>query len=199
MVRGRFGDGIQSEEDFKKLVALQKTFNDQFSPPDGLPPGQQSPVFFAARADAEAKLVDDMHAALGDDGFAALAHGSDPDYKMATSLATRLNLPGGTADAVLATRESYAALSQQINQDASLSPQDRRTQLQALADKAGADLQNILGAEGATVYDQQANWVNMLKGGGAFSTNPKDRPKGYSPFPFTTFPVPPPRPAAPKG
>jgi hypothetical protein len=185
-LRNRFGDAIESEDDFRKLFTLQKAF-DEKNPPFS---GRVTPEMAMQRTAAERQLQEDMRAALGEDKYAAIRRTADNDLRTVESLASRLNLPADTTDRVAATRASYAADSQRINSDTSLTPQQRRTQLQELANRAKADLAATLGVEAAEAYAQRSTWVSMLQGGIAYSTNPKDAPDGgFGPAGQSVFPI----------
>lgn len=186
MLRNRFGDAIETENDFRKLFALQKAF-DEKNPPFS---GRVTPEQVQQRSAAERQLQEDMRTALGEDKYAAIRRASDNDLRTVESLASRLNLPADTTDRVAATRASYATESQRINSDTSLTPQQRRTQLQDLANRAKTDLAGTLGAEAADAYAQRSTWVSMLQGGMAYSTNPKDSPDGgMGPVGQAVFPI----------
>ena len=169
-LRSRYGDGIESEEEFKKLYALQKAFDDQF-PADALN-GRVTPEAMRARADAQRQLQDDMRAAVGDDKYAALRRASDYELRALDSLVGRLNLPADTTDRVVAARESYATASQRINAESAHTFPEKRAQLQDLGNRAKADLTSTLGSEAAEAYAPRASWIGMLQNGLAFSTTP---------------------------
>ena len=194
-IRARYGDAIQTEDDYKKIFVLQKAYDDQSQLE--FMAGPVSQEVMAMRHTAEVKLQDDIKAALGPDNYAVLQKASDPDYNALTSVVKRLNLSPQTADTVFASRDTYAAASQRINADPSLSAADRRTQLATLATQAQTDLTKMLGSEGAEAYAARANWMAMLKRGSAFSTNPKDAAPGMTNVGSSIYSVPPPRPAAP--
>jgi hypothetical protein len=173
-LRTRFGDAIQSEDDFRKLYALQKAFDDKFAlDPSGQRP---TPEFMQQRAAAERQLQDEFRAALGDEKFASLQRASDQELRAVDALASRLNLPAGTADRIAANREALAAESQKINNDSSLGMTERRAKLQELASRARTELAQTLGSEAADAYAQRASWLSLLQNGVAFATNPKDSP-----------------------
>lgn len=185
-LRNRFGDAIESEDDFRKLFALQKAF-DEKNPPFS---GRITPEQVQQRSAAERQLQEEMRAVLGEDKYAAIRRASDNDLRTVEALATRLNLPADTTDRVAAARATYAAESQRINSDTSLTPQQRRTQIQELANRAKTDLASALGAEAADTYAQRSSWVSMLQGGMAYSTNPKDSPDGgMGPVGQAVFPL----------
>lgn len=170
-VRARYGDGIETEDDFRKVYALQKAFDEKY--PLDAATGRVSPETLRQRADAARQLQDDLRGALGDQKYTALRRASDSDLRNVESLATRLNLAADTTDRVAAAREALAAESQRLNADPALSPQQRRTAIQDLATKAKADLNRTLGAEAGEAYAQRSPWVSMLQGGLAYSTTPQ--------------------------
>jgi hypothetical protein len=166
----RYGDGIASEDEFKKLYALQKAFDEKF-PMESFN-GRVTPEAMKARSDATLQLQSDMRTAVGDDAYAALRRASDTDLKSVDALVSRLNLPADTTDRVAALRDSYATQSQKIMADSATPFAQRRDQLQALATSAKADLINTLGAEAADAYAQRSQWINFLNGGIGYSTTP---------------------------
>lgn len=169
-LRSRYGDAIASEDDFKKLYALQKSFDEKF-PADALS-GRVSMETMRARSDAQQQLQNDMRSAVGDDRYAALRRATDSELRTLDGLVTRLNLPPNTTDRVATARETYAAESQRIHADAALSVTDRRGQLQALGTKAKTELTTTLGTEVAEAFTPRASWVGLLQNGLAFSTTP---------------------------
>ena len=175
-LRSRYGEAIANEDQFKKLYALQKAFDDKF-PIENFN-GRVTPEAMKARSEASLQLQSDLRAAVGDDAYAALRRAADSDVRSIDSLVARLNLAPDTTDRVVAARDSYAAESQRIMADNATPFPQRREQLQALAARAKTDLAGKLGAEAADAYAQRSPWVSMLQSGIGFSTNPKDATGG---------------------
>jgi len=175
-VRRNYGDAIQSEDDYKKVYALQKAFDEQYPNRDRINRSETPSPALKARQEAERRLQEDILAVVGESNFAAAQRMADQEFKALTALEKRLNLPTGTADQLYASRDAYALQSRQISENPSLSNQERVAQLTSLAGQATANLRATLGKEGAEAYIQQASWINMLSLGTAFSTNPKDSP-----------------------
>jgi hypothetical protein len=175
-LRNRYGDAIESEDDFRKLYALQKAFDEKY-PLDSLT-GRITPETLRERSDAQRQLQDDMRAALGDDKYAALRRATDGDLRNVDSLVSRLNLPANTTDQIAAARESFAAESQRISADTSLNGSQRRAQLQDLAARAKTDVVRTLGNEAGEAYAQSSPWLNMLQSGMAYSTTPQANAPG---------------------
>lgn len=189
LVKGRYGDAIESEAEFQKIYALQKAFDEKF-PREALT-GRISPEIMRSRSEAERQLEADIRSAVGDERYAALRRAADNDVRTMDALASRLNLPTTTTDTVLASRDTYSAESQRISGDASISLQQRRADIQALAARAKSDLTRTLGAEGADAYAQRSSWLNMLQSGMAFSTTPTEGHPGFPGSGQSVFPVPP--------
>lgn len=170
-VRARYGDGLATEEDFRKVYALQKAFDEKL-PAEALA-GRASPELLQARAAAQRQLQDDLRAALGDKAYEALRRAADPDLRTVDALVGRLGLPPATTDQIAATREALAAESQRISQDAALSMLERRNQIQALAQRARTELTQALGAEAAEAYAPRSAWLGLLQAGMAYATTPQ--------------------------
>lgn len=191
-VRARYGDGIQTEEDYRKIYALQKAFDDKFQM-DGSG-GRLAPEAMSERLEAQRQLQDDIRASLGDERYTELRRATDSDLRAVDSLVSRLNLPPDATDRVALTRDTLAAESQRINTDASLSPVERREQLEALGARAKTELVQALGSEAADAYAQRSPWISMLQGGLAYSTSPRpNAPAGMFGGNPGVYPVPPAR------
>lgn len=167
-LRSRYGDAIASEDEFRTLYDLQKAYDEKFPPLTG----RIAPESLRARAEADRQLQDELRAALGEERYTALRRAADSDYRVLEALTNRLNLPPGTSLEAFAARDTYAAESQRINADTSLTSLQRRTQLQALGNRARDELATTLGAEGSEAYAQRSSWLAMLQSGMAFSTTP---------------------------
>ena len=76
-----------------------------------------------------------------------------------------------------------------IADDASLSPEQKRTALQSLAQQGRAQILGTLGAGAGEAYVQTARWVNYIERGMAVTFGPDGAP--------TPRPVAPPRPPSP--
>jgi hypothetical protein len=176
-VRMRFGGVIQNEEEFRQVYALQKAYDDRFNVTD---PTANTRELQQARREAQPELQQQIAALLGPERYQEAQRANDPEYRTLNALATRLNLPAGTADSVFASRDTYATQSQQINSDNSLTREERAAQLRALAAKAEAGLQQVLGTEAVQTYAQRSQWLGALKNGRAFTTGPVEQAGGAS-------------------
>jgi hypothetical protein len=173
----RYGDIIASEEEYKRLYALQKAFDDRYASPEyhTRPP---TPEQDREREDAERQLNDALRAALGEERWARPASTHDREREVLAALTTRLNLPGDTTLNVFLAREVYAQHSLAIQRAPGLSDGERHEQLAQLGKDARASLQRTLGADGIEAYAQQASWLRSLTRGHAFTTDARQLPPG---------------------
>ena len=167
-IRSNYGDTIKTEDDYRKIFALQKSFDDRYPARSDADP--------ASRDTAYAQLRAEIIGVIGEASYAAFQHEHDHNYQVLTAITERLKLPSGTPDLVYAVRDRYAAESQAIAQNSALSPAARDTQLKALGEKAYTDLTGQLGPEGAQAYAVRTQWVHLLRTATPFSTNLKDAP-----------------------
>lgn len=185
VVRARYGEGLETEEEYRRVFALQRAFDARF--PMETAAARNDPAGRQQFADAQRQLADDIRAALGEAAYARLRGAQDSDLRNLAGLAQRLNLPADTTARLAAARENFAATSQRLQSDATLPPDQRRARVQALATEARTTLVQTLGAEAAEAYARQSPWVTILQGGLAFSlTPPADLPvrgQGMSVFP----------------
>lgn len=168
----RFGRVLETEEDYKKVYALQRAFDDRFYS-GGVEPTRE---WKESRAQAENALHDEIFALLSPPQLAALRQLHDHDREAAVDLAHRLALPVTTTDEVLALRDRTATFSAQVNADPSLSGTQRETRFQELAATSRAELVRLLGSQGARAYIEHTDWLSLLEKNQAFSTNPRDAP-----------------------
>jgi hypothetical protein len=190
-LRPLVGDVLETEEDFRAVFGLQKSFDERY-PEIGMP-GYTADTGRDRRA-AEPELMEQIRSALGDEKFEALLRANDQDRRLLTSLDRRLTLPPGAVERAIASRETIAAESQRLIADASLAPTDRAARLKQLAVRAKEELTSVLGSEAADAFTSGTSWLRYLSQGSGFTT---DRSVQWTRSGLSTisFPLSPPRPA----
>jgi len=177
-IQSQYGPALSSEEQYRKIFALQKAFDDRFEQP----PMQNDPGFWQRRSEAERQLAKDIRQAVDEPTYEAMRKETDGEFRMLSALQNRLGLPEGTANTIYASRQNYAEISQGIAQDSSLSSEMRKRLFQDLAARARSELTQRLGAEASEAYARSSQWLNMLGNGSAFSVDVKDAPQGMNPL-----------------
>lgn len=187
-IRQRFGEAIESEDEFRRLFVLQKTFDEKFPIEDAYYSSRQQELM-RQRSEAERKLMDDIHAAVGDEHYVRLRRAMDQDFQVVRAIVRRLNLPETAIEETVRIRENYATQSMTVNAETSLNSMDRRALVQDLAKEARKELTTVLTPPGLEMYSGRSQWLRYLEQGTAFSTNPKDSPSGFGSLSQSIFPV----------
>jgi len=172
-LRQRYGELIESEEEFRKFYALQKAFDEKFSPEEMMFSAKPADVY-RLRAEAEHKLLADMGEVVGESRAKAVRYAVDQDYIMISTLCRRLNLPSKAAEEVMRIRENYATQSLVVNNESGVNFNDRRALIQELHKEAQKELAGVLGKEGMDAYGPRSTWLRYLESGMAYSTDAKD-------------------------
>jgi len=152
-----------TEDEFTAIFKAQQAFDAQYGSPDGYLTADQQQQRQAHQADLQAAIQQ----ALGAQRYADYQTDTAPAYLAVSQVVQQLNLPPETTDQVVAMQADYSQQAAAINANSQLSPADKLTQLEALADEATAKLTAALGPRGFFAY-QQANgsWLQALKGKG---------------------------------
>jgi hypothetical protein len=149
-----------SEQEYRALFQLQKSFDDQFGSIYGI----ESPAQMKARADAQKQLTDDIKATLGADRYADYQRATDGNYRQTCQLVARLELSPEAANQVYATQKDIVERTDAIRADRSLGTNDRTVRLAALATEAQTKLVGAIGQRGYTAYRQNnlGRWLENL-------------------------------------
>jgi hypothetical protein len=123
---------------------------------------------------AEAKLAEDLRAALGADRYAAWQLAQREDYRTLVDLQRRFALPPATVDALTKFPLETSAASGRIAADPSLNSQQKVDALKALAQETRNQVRTTLGTNLGDAYlaSGGAHWLSSLDRGGSFSFTP---------------------------
>lgn len=157
-----------SEDEYRKIFALQKTFDDQYNTGDN----SQGPEFWQQRNKAQEALNAQIKDALGDDRYAAYQRSQNNDYRQLQAATARFNLPADTADRVYSLQDDAVAGGKQIAADSSLTTAQKKQALAALADTIRGQVRSNLGDEATDAFfaNNGMSWLKSL-GQGQVITN----------------------------
>jgi hypothetical protein len=152
-----------TEEEFRKIFQLQKTFDDQFNnafdPTDSVAAALKDKAEFQA---SEA-LNEEMRKTLGPERFAQYQRAQDGDYRSLVQVAERFNLPREVAGSVYDMKLVAERQKAQVEANATLSDEQRGRILAAIAK---ATEQNVAAALGNNVYQSYqksaGQWLGNL-------------------------------------
>lgn len=168
-----------TEEEYRRIYALQKTFDDTFDrdPFDGA--GDPD---WKARQEAEKALLAGIRSIIGEERHAEAIRRQSSDFTLAEAAVERLGLPAGAPDQVYALREPAAEASRRISADPKLTSEEKKTALVRLAAETRAKLEATLGKEASAVYLQRGGmgWLRSLDEGVPVQFDPENG--GYNPY-----------------
>lgn len=157
LLRTRLSNFDPTESEFRAIFQEQQALNDKF--PTNISGGIISGTDFEARRTAQQELEKALKADLGDARYAEYTRATSNDFQQLSRLAQRDNLPAETAIQAYNVRDKLAQASNQIFDDASLSPDQKRAALQTLAQDTRAQLLAMLGPTSGPAYVKIADQV----------------------------------------
>lgn len=149
-----------SEQEFRTLYQVQKSFEDRLGPMYGPP----SPDEMRKRTEAQKEFNEQIKAALGPARYEEYERATNHDYRTTSQLVARLELPPDTTVKVWNVRKELVDRATALRSDQSLGAEQRMQQLAALAAQATERLTPLLGgARGMEAYKQYGgNWLSSL-------------------------------------
>lgn len=155
-----------TEDEYRKVFALQKTFDDSQQTDAYGNPISQSPEDWQKRREAEKALGAQIKEALGAERYADYVRSQNYEYQQLASAAKRLSLPPGTAAQVYNLRDGVSAESQRIADNESLAPEQKKQAFADLAARTREEVKKSLGEEAAGVYLKSGmQWLNSVEKG----------------------------------
>jgi hypothetical protein len=145
-----------TEQEFRDVFKLRKKFDDDYGGRfggDGEEQGER-----AKRAKAEAEMNDQLKAALGETRAAEYKRAQDYDYQQLHRISQRNQLPKETAAKVYDMKKAAQDQAQKVNQDSSLSPQQKTETLRAIRAETERSVTAQLGEKGFKSYQNQGGW-----------------------------------------
>lgn len=119
-----------------------------------------------ARRDAQQQLQQQLRTILGEERYKEYLRSQNYDYRTLDAAAKRFDLPQTTVDQVASAREQALTTVQQISQDSSLTPEQRRAALARLAEQTRSQVKTALGPEVGDAYLKSSmRWLDMVQRG----------------------------------
>lgn len=160
-LRFSLGEFNATEAEFRALFRLQSAFDDQYRYVGGGQTVEQQ----RERSDAHRRLQEDIAATLGVARYADYQRATDYNFRQATALVSRLNLPPETALGLYAVQKDVEERRSSLYRSASPTQPVSREQLAALAADATARITTVLGGNqtATELYKQYGgSWLTNL-------------------------------------
>lgn len=161
-----------TEDEFREIFQLKKSFDDQF----GFTRGGSDEAVRQQREVAQQQLDEKLRATLGDERFHEYQVSQDPLYRESYDATQRYDLPKEAADVIYQVRVAAEQERDRIRNDPNLDPNARTAALAALAQDTQAALQPTLG-DNWNNYQSRNSWVTRIGQTGDSSRGSRNR--GY--------------------
>ncbi len=146
-----------SEEEYRKIFKLQKTFDEQYA---GYNPDPDDREAQKKLQEASTALREGQKAALGDRG-AAYARSQDYEYQELARLAGNAGLAPEAADKVYDIKQAVQDEQTKLNSSKELTPEQRSAALKQIKSDAEKAVTQILGEKNYSKYrNRGAYWLN---------------------------------------
>lgn len=160
-LRARLISFAPTEEEFRALYELQKSFDERFS----YTTMSRDPETMRERSRAQQELNDQFEAVLGQERYAALQRHMDRGYQAAARIVDHFKRPEENATAVYELTQNMEQRGRALRSNRDLAPEQRDAQLRELAVDASNRLDDLLTVEGAQAYRDSgaARWLSLLE------------------------------------
>lgn len=169
-LRSRFGCFNATEDEFGRIYALQRSFDEKYerSAFDIMTrPGYQPSVESnSERREAQKRLDADIRRELGDARYAELQRSQTLDYRQLQAAGERFGVAAASLDLAWAAREKALAASTQLAASGGMDGRDRATALANVAGQARSAVVAALGEQVGGAYLRNAmGWLKTLDRG----------------------------------
>lgn len=162
-----------SEAEFRAIFKVQQAFNDKVNP---MMSGMISSRMMDERREAQKEMNEQMKTVLSPDRYNEYARASNTEYQLLHRLRQKDNIPKETITRAFSIRVGIAEESVRIADDTSLSTEQKRAALTALAQKGRTQILSTLGPGAGEAYAQSARWLSTIERGSGVVFGPDGNP-----------------------
>jgi hypothetical protein len=182
-----------SEEEFRKIFRLQKTFDNEFNQIFDSGDEAQMEIKAKAQQGAQEALNDEVKKVLGEPRFAEYQRAQDGDYKALVQITDRFEVPRDVADKVYNIKVEAERQKQRIESNPNITEEQQQRALAAIAQETERTVAQTMGPTFKAYQKSGAQWIRNLNTmpEGTGSEIPVSTPPPLpQPFPFPPLPVP---------
>jgi len=162
-LRGSLGAFQPSEEEFRKIFRLQRTFDVQFA--QGFDNRDHAAMELQSRAAYQAgqALNSELAKTLGPERFAQYQRAQDGDYRALLQVTDRFDLSADTAAKVFNMKQAAEAIKAQVESNPNLTDEQRAQAIAGIAKQTERSVAAALGGEVYNVYAKNGGqWLGGL-------------------------------------
>lgn len=195
-----------SEEEFRKMFRLQKTFDDQFNNGFDLSDPAQAELQAAAQEQAQQALNEEIRKTIGSQRYAEYQRAQDADYKALVQFTERFEVSPNLASRVYDMKLQAERQKLRLESDPNLTPEQVGQTLAAIAGETERSVAQLMGGANSQLWRAYqrtgSQWIRGLgESDFVVENEPQAPPEVVAPppppFPVP-FPPPPPTPIAPR-
>ena len=177
-----------TEDEFRKIFHLQKTFDNEFNQAFDSTDETQIEVKAKAQQEAQDALNAEVKKTLGDARYNEWARAQDGDYKALTQITERFDLPKDTADKIFDMKQEAERQKQRIDANPNLTEDQRNKALSAIARETEKSVAGAMGGKVFRAYQKSSGqWLQGLN----ISSVPPEPPQPIPPQVPQQQPLPP--------
>lgn len=159
MMRMRMTDFEPDEQEFRKMFAAQKKFDDEFGPYGNLGGTKEEQE---KRSAAEKQLKEELKTTLGDERYRLYQYDQQFARSSLKTVAQQYNVPRDQAYKVFDIQETAQDAARNIRADQSLSAEQRQSALDAIRSETERAVNDTIGADAAKAYVEKGSWIKSL-------------------------------------
>jgi len=161
-VRSRFGGADLSEEEYRKLFALRKAYEDE----QGAVADYSDPEKVRRRSEARKQLDENYKSTLGDERYAQIQKEQDASWRGLTSVAQQFNLPQSTVDQAYQYQQVASQQMSALLSDPSISSDKRPELMKQIQKELDDQLSALMGNGPYAQYKKSSPQFYLSSGGG---------------------------------
>jgi hypothetical protein len=192
-----------SQEEFRKLFRLQKTFDDRFNNGFSVTDPAQMEVQAAAQEQAQQALNEEMRRTLGTQRYAEYERAQDPDYRALLQFKDRFETSPALANRVYDMKTEAERQKLRVESNPNMTLEQRAQALSAIAQETERSVSQLMGGQNSELWQAYqrtgSQWIHGL-GDSDFVAQSDLEPPIVAPAPvprlFPFLPQQPPQPPA---
>ena len=153
-----------SEEEFRRIFRLQRTFDQDFEQAYDTQSDAARAAKARAQEQAQGALTGEMQKVLGPERYAEYQRAQDGDYRTLLQLGERLDMPVDVANKVYSMKQAAERLKYQVESNPNITDEQRAQTVAALAKETLRSVQATMGDNVYKTYQENGGqWLGNLR------------------------------------
>ena len=163
-MRAAFSGFQPTEEEFRKIFRLQRTFDLDFDQTFDARDDTAQIIKAGAQQDAQSALNEEIRKTLGPERFTEYQRAQDEDYRALLRLGERLDMPAEVAGKVYNMKQAAEAYKLRVESNPNLTDQQRAQAIAGIARETERSVEGVMGGPGFRAYSNAGGqWLSNLQ------------------------------------